>query len=69
MKHDPSSYIGIGKEGFRGPDPFDPFYDELEISATDLHGRQRTNDPRSKVHFVIFVFALIAALFAYIELT
>ena len=32
MKHDPSTYIGIGKDGFRGPDPYDPFYDEIEKS-------------------------------------
>lgn len=32
MKHDPSTYIGIGNDGFRGPDPYDPFYDEIEKS-------------------------------------
>jgi hypothetical protein len=42
MKHDPSTYIGIGNDGFRGPDPYDPFYDEIEksegtVSSTDVY--------------------------------
>ena len=35
MRHDPSTYIGIGEDGFRGPDHYEPFYDEPE-------GEQRT---------------------------
>lgn len=39
MKHDPSTYIGIGNDGFRGPDPYDPFYDEMDKSERPVSSK------------------------------
>lgn len=61
MRHDPSTYIGIGENGFRGPDPYDPFYDESE---PDLSSRKSTSKNRDKTHGKPLIPALVILLVA-----
>lgn len=68
MRHDPSLYIGIGKDGFLPPEntsPFDPDTGDHEISAgSSIKRDEKLNaTPRLGMAIAIVVAGIITYLF------
>lgn len=65
MKHDPSTYVGIGKDGFRGPDPYDPFYDNRDESNGSVKFQRVGNSSGSTRLLTLAVFVFVGSMLAY----
>jgi len=65
MKHDPSTYIGIGKDGFRGPDPYDPFYDDIAASEGPVSSKKVHSSAIVTQIASLAIFAFVGMLLSY----
>jgi hypothetical protein len=65
MKYDPSTYIGIGNDGFRGPDPYDPFYDEIEKLEGPVSSKGVRNSAIVTRLVILAIFGFVGLMLSY----